>query len=81
MARVYKGLIWAGGSIGSAGWWRLLLVMRGCSLDLQCSEAYVGVGLVSIRSCGNQGLGTRLGLLALSHLGAAYSLQPPSSVV
>ena len=67
--------------IGSAGWWCLLLVMRGCCLDLQCSEAYVGVGLVSISSCENQGLGTRLGLLALSRLGAAYSLQPPSSVV
>ena len=48
---------------------------------LACIEAYVGVGLVSIRSYGNQDLGTRLGLLALSHLGAAYSLQPPSSVV
>ena len=56
------------------GWWCLLLVMRGCCLDLQCSETYVGVGLVSISSCWNQGLGTRLGLLVLSHLGAAYSL-------
>ena len=63
-------------SIGSAGWWLCMAMMASVGyagqltvrLDLQCSEGASPI-------CGGGAGGS------FSHVGAANSLQPPSSVV